>query len=83
MLWLTNKKIIFLVHSLNTDFFIWVITFTKSLDPDQDRQNVGPDLDVNHLTLIVFQIDFFEKVIFKKRSIILNAFVVIYCPFQN
>ena len=22
-----------------------------SLDPDQDRQNVGPDLDPNHLTL--------------------------------
>ena len=28
-----------------------LITFANSLDPDQDRQNVGPDLDPNHLTL--------------------------------
>ena len=26
-------------------------TFVNSLDPVQDRQNVGPDLDPNHLTL--------------------------------
>ena len=26
-------------------------TFSNSLDPDQDRQNVGPDLDPNSLTL--------------------------------
>ena len=28
-----------------------LITFANSLDPDQDRQNVGPDLDRNGLTL--------------------------------
>ena len=28
-----------------------LITFANSLDPDQDRQNVGPDLDPNRLTL--------------------------------
>ena len=28
-----------------------LITFTNSLDPDQERQNVCPDLDPNHLTL--------------------------------
>ena len=28
-----------------------MITYVNSLDPDQDRQNVGPDLDPNHLTL--------------------------------
>ena len=28
-----------------------LITFANSLDPDQDRQNVGPDLDLNCLTL--------------------------------
>ena len=28
-----------------------LITFVNSLDPDQDRQNVGPDLDPNRLTL--------------------------------
>ena len=27
-----------------------VITFANSLDPDQARQNVGPDLDPNCLT---------------------------------
>ena len=26
--------------------------FASSLDPDQDRQNVGSDLDPNHLTPI-------------------------------
>ena len=29
------------------DFCRLFITFTNSLDPDQDRQNVGPDLDSN------------------------------------
>ena len=28
-----------------------LITFANSFDPDQDRQNVGPDLDPNPLTL--------------------------------
>ena len=28
-----------------------LIAFANSLDPDQDRQNVGPDLDPNHLML--------------------------------
>ena len=27
------------------DFCCLLITFANSLDPDQDRQNVGPDLD--------------------------------------
>ena len=34
--------------------------FANSLDPDQDRQNVGPDLDSNHFTLIMFLKEFFE-----------------------
>ena len=28
-----------------------LIIYTNSLDPDQDRQNVGPDLDPNSFTL--------------------------------
>ena len=28
-----------------------LITFANSLDPDQDGQNVGPDLDTNCFTL--------------------------------
>ena len=33
------------------DFWHLLITFANSLDPDQDRQNVGPDLDPNRLAL--------------------------------
>ena len=28
-----------------------LMTFANSLDPDQDRHNVGPDLDLIRLTL--------------------------------
>ena len=28
-----------------------LITSANCLDPDQDRQNIGPELDLNHLTL--------------------------------
>ena len=35
------------------DFCRPLITFDKSLDPDQARQNVEPDLDLNCLTLMV------------------------------
>ena len=35
----------------DSDFSHLVMTFANSLDPDQDRHNVGPDLDPNHLTL--------------------------------
>ena len=39
-----------------------LITFANSLD----RQNNGPDLDPNYLTLLVFLKEFFEKVNFEK-----------------
>ena len=45
-----------------------ILNFANSLDPDQDRQNVGPDLDPNLLTLKVFMKDFFEKLILKKNQ---------------
>ena len=32
------------------DFCCPLITFANSLDPDQDRQDVAPDLDPNRLT---------------------------------
>ena len=44
------------------------ITSANRLDPDQDRQNVGPDLDPNSLTLIVFLEEFFKKVDFEKSQ---------------
>ena len=31
-----------------------LITFANNLDPDQDRQNVSPDLDPNGLTLCYY-----------------------------
>ena len=43
-------------------------TFANSLDPDQDRHNVGPDLDSNGLTRKVFLNKFFEKVNFEKKK---------------
>ena len=45
-----------------------IITFENSLDSDQDGQNVGPHLDPNDLTLIVFLKNIFEKVILLKKS---------------
>ena len=44
-----------------------LITFANSLDPDQARQNVGPDLDRKQFdTLIVFLKEFFEKIDFEQ-----------------
>ena len=40
----------------------------KEFGSSQDRHFVGPDLGPNHLTLIVFLKEFFEKVNFEKRS---------------
>ena len=34
----------------NGDFCHWLIGYANSLDPDQDGQNIGPDLDPNRLT---------------------------------
>ena len=50
-----------------SEFCRLLITFANSLD--QNRQNVGSDLDPNRLTLsTVFLKDFFEKLILKKVS---------------
>ena len=35
----------------NIDFCHLLMSFANTLDPDQDRQIVGPDLDSNYLTL--------------------------------
>ena len=47
-----------------------IIFLENSLDSDQDGQNVGPDLDLYHLTsaLIVFLKNTFEKVNFVKSQ---------------
>ena len=43
------------------DLCCLLITFANSLDPDQARQNVGPDLDPNFLTLWWYSWKFFFK----------------------
>ena len=59
---------IYLISYLASSYFIHLlITFANSLNPDQDRQNVGPDLDPNHLMLLMlFLKEFLEKVNFEK-----------------
>ena len=50
------------------DFCRLLIIFANSLDPDQARQNVGPDLDPDCLTLWCYSWKiFFEKVKLKKK----------------
>ena len=48
-----NQDILQIINSLlaRGDLFQLPITFANNLNPDQDRQNVGPDLDPNHLSL--------------------------------
>ena len=54
-------------HSLITyspssgNFCCQLITFANSLDPDQARQTVGPDLDANCLTQMGFLEDFSKR----------------------
>ena len=43
-----------------------LITFSNSLDPDQARQYVWPDLDPSCLALMIFLKEFFDKLILKK-----------------
>ena len=47
-----------------------LITFAISFEPDQDRQNIGPDLDPIKPsdTLIVFLKGFFENIYLKKSQ---------------
>ena len=45
------------------------MTYANSLDPDQDWQNVGPELDPKPFeTLIVFLKEFFKKKVTLKRQ---------------
>ena len=49
----------------SADFCRLQITFANNLDPDQNRQNVGPDLGPNHFeTLMVFLKESFGKGLF-------------------
>ena len=45
-----------------------MMTFANSLDSDQTRQNVGPDLDPNCGSVDLKNLNFFNKVDFEKES---------------
>ena len=49
-----NKEGVKVLNSFlaSGDFCCLLIRFANSLDLDQDRQNVGPGLDANYLTLL-------------------------------
>ena len=54
LLWLFAMTIVFFYRRGGLTLFpifILLITFANRLDPDQARQNVGPDLDPNCLIL--------------------------------
>ena len=57
-----TSMVVTLTFPLHCEFCCLLITFANSLDSDQDRQNVGPDLGRKCLTLIVFPKEFFKKV---------------------
>ena len=42
-------KMVYAFHA-NGNFRHLLITFANNMDPDQDRQNYGPDPDPKHLT---------------------------------
>ena len=50
--------------------FALLITFANSLDPGQAKQKVGPGLEPNCFTLMVFVKEFFEKVALKYNQLV-------------
>ena len=66
----TESDEIFLTSYLASGYFCrLLIAFANSLEPDQDRQNVGPDLDPNGLTLLIVILkEFLKKLILKKKK---------------
>ena len=68
------------------DFCILLITFAKSLDPDQDLQNVSSDLDTGYKhfdTLIVFLKENFENVIFENSHQMSTKVCLLLMSFAN
>ena len=53
------------MYTPSGDFCSLLITFANSLNPDQKRQNVGPDVDPS--TLLEFLEELFEIVNFGKK----------------
>ena len=66
----SHRNALFLhFFSASDKFWCLLITFANSLNPNQDRQNVGPGLcPICFVTLILFLIFFGEKIILQKVS---------------
>ena len=47
---ISTSCLVLISYPARDDFCCLLITFANSLDPNQARQNVGPDLDRNCLT---------------------------------
>ena len=50
------------------NYFSSIIRVSKSLNPYQDRRNIGPDLGPNCLQFALSSADFFSKLTFSKNS---------------
>ena len=63
MLGIVEWNFLIFLNCFSDDKHCLLITFANSVDPDQDQQNVGPDLDPNCLTLMVIKIlkEFLKK----------------------
>ena len=57
---------------MDGDFCHLLITFANSLDPDQDGQNIGPDLYPFYTGIVPERI-FFEKVLYDKSQMTTEA----------
>ena len=70
--WVKEKDILAIESSsADVDFILIALSadaFENSLEPDQARQNVWPDLDPNCLTLMVLLKEFLEKADFVNKS---------------
>ena len=53
--WIKLESETHLSSYTGSDFWHLLVTFANSLGPDQDQQNVSPDLDPNRLTLCVLK----------------------------
>ena len=73
-----NRKECFI--GLTFSFCGLLIIFANSLDLDQDRTNIGPDLDPNSLTLLVFQREFFKKSADDNSFVLFQLFSVLCLP---
>ena len=65
----------------NGNFCCLLTTFANSLDPDQDRQNVGSDLDTNFLKKLILKLEPSSESILltiPRRCFFCGSFLLVY-----